>query len=419
LILASLQREHANRIHHYPFTCRLKGKRAEEETQRTRSFLFSSIAYALASALRQDRFYIYENGVTSLNLPKREGMGHARASRTTHPRTIENFESFLSLVHGRAFSIETPFFWRTKTDVIGILKENSDAGLLDTTVSCTRTFDNEKDKTHCGGCSQCVDRRLAAVAAGVSGQDHSGLYTKDIIGEPIIDLETRTFVVDYLAQARQFATLSADAFEREYLHELADIEGKLKNVSSEQLCEQIYDLCNRHGMQIMAAARLLNDPMREAKPDTLMAMLNSREYLKTPVVRLCDAVCEALSRGLPITFKGHRPADENDFNDKVDGLLASNESKFKREHPVASFARAKMVPDHLKPSGAFLIESKYLRGNTTPSKATEGLAADMFKLPPSFFKLLVVYDPERAIADDDEFREAFESRGRCRVLVVR
>jgi hypothetical protein len=78
-----------------------------------------------------------------------------------------------------------------------------------------------------------------------------------------------------------------------------------------------------------------------------------------------------------------------------------------------------MVPDHLKPSGAFLIESKYLRGNTTPSKATEGLAADMFKLPPSFFKLLVVYDPERAIADDDEFREAFESRGRCRVLVVR
>jgi hypothetical protein len=66
-----------------------------------------------------------------------------------------------------------------------------------------------------------------------------------------------------------------------------------------------------------------------------------------------------------------------------------------------------------------VIESKYIRGSSTPSKATEGLAADLFKLPKDLFKLLVIYDPERAIASDDEFREAFESRGKCRVLVAR
>jgi 7-cyano-7-deazaguanine synthase in queuosine biosynthesis len=418
LILRSLQTKHSTRIQPYAFTCRLKGKRAEEETQRSRSFLFSSIAYALASALQQDRFYIYENGVTSLNLPKREGMGHGRASRTTHPRTITRFEQFLTIVHGSAFSIETPFFWKTKTEVLTTLHENGGTDLLDTSVSCTRTFDNEKDKTHCGGCSQCVDRRFSAVAAGLSEQDHSGLYTRDIIKDRM-DPETRTFVVDYLAQARLFATLSADAFEKEYLHELADIEDHVRDVPKEQRLDRLHDLCNRHGMQIMEAARRLNDPMIAPKPGTLLAMLNSREYLKTPVVRLCEAVCKVLSRGLPTMFKGQKPADENDFNDKVDGLLTSHQSEFKREHPVASFARAKMVPDHLNPSEGFLIETKYIRGATTPSKVTDGLAADMFKLPPSFFKLLVVYDPERAIPDDDEFRQAFESRGNCRVLLVR
>ena len=419
LILKVLQTNHATRVQSYAFKCRLKGKRAEEETQRSRSFLFSAIAYALASALQQDRFYIYENGVTSLNLPKREGMGHGRASRTTHPRTIARFEQFLTIVHGSAFSIETPFFWKTKTDVLTTLHENGGTDLLDTSVSCTRTFDNDKDRTHCGGCSQCVDRRLSAVAAGLSEQDHSGLYTKDIIKDPITDPETRTFVVDYLAQAQLFATQSADAFEKKYLYELAEIEDHVRGVPKEQWLERLHGLCNRHGTQIMKAARLLNDPVLAPKPDTLLAMLNSREYLKTPVDRLCEAVCEVLSRGLPTMFKGQKPADENDFNDKVDGLLSSHQGEFKREHPVASFARAKMVPDHLNPSEGFLIESKYLRGATTPSKVTDGLAADMFKLPPSFFKLLVVYDPERAIADDNEFRQAFESRGSCRVLLVR
>ena len=419
LILKKLEKQYPNRIRPYSFTCRLKGKRADEETQRSRSFLFSPIAYALASALKQDKFCIYENGVTSLNLPKREGMGHARASRTTHPRTIARFEQFLGLVHGQPFAIETPFFWKTKTDVLNTLREDGGTDLLDTSVSCTRTFDSEKDRTHCGGCSQCVDRRFSAVAAGLSEQDHSALYTKDFMKEPITDPEAKTFVVDYLAQARQFAALSADGFENACLSELADVDDHVRGVPQGQGVAEIYELCNRHGRQIMDALRMLNDPTREPKPGTLLAMINSREYMKTPVMRLCDAVCAVLSTGLPLTFRQQRPKDEGDFNDKVDGLLNSQRAEFQREHPVASFARAKMVPDHLHPSRNILIESKYIRGGTTPSKATDGLAADLFKLPPSLFKLLVVYDPDRAIADDHEFRTAFESRGNCRVLLVR
>lgn len=83
------------------------------------------------------------------------------------------------------FAIETPFFWKTKTEVLQRLKENDSSDLLDTSVSCTRTFENADQKTHCGRCSQCVDRRFAALAAGLSEQDHAGLYTSDFINDTI------------------------------------------------------------------------------------------------------------------------------------------------------------------------------------------------------------------------------------------
>jgi 7-cyano-7-deazaguanine synthase in queuosine biosynthesis len=419
LLIKELQSRYPNRIHPYIFTCRHKGQRAPEETQRSRSFLFCAIAYSISAALQQDRFCIYENGVTSLNLPKREGMGLARASRTTHPRTIRLFEQFLAAMHEGPFAIETPFFWKTKTDVLNTLRESGGSNLLCTSVSCSRTFKNAGLKTHCGGCSQCVDRRFAAVTSGLSDVDHQGLYTTDFVKNPIEDAETRTFVIDYLAQAQYFATSSADGFERNYLNELAAIEDHLIDIKRECRISALHELCERHGRQVMDAARLLNDPTRTATKGTLLSMLNEREYLKSPITRLVDDICTRLARAIPLCFQGQKPANENDFNDKVDGLLNGWCKEFEREHPSVSFARAKMIPDHLNPGRGLLIESKYIRGATTPSKATDGLAADMFKLAPEWFKLLAVYDPNRMIVDDEEFCAAFESRGNCRVLVLR
>ena len=48
-----LKQTYQKRIYHYSFECGLSQKRAEEETQRTRAFLFGSIAFALAHRLSQ------------------------------------------------------------------------------------------------------------------------------------------------------------------------------------------------------------------------------------------------------------------------------------------------------------------------------------------------------------------------------
>ena len=50
-LIKALHERYPNRIKYYKFSCKLSGIRAKEETQRTRAFLYTSIAYALSYAL--------------------------------------------------------------------------------------------------------------------------------------------------------------------------------------------------------------------------------------------------------------------------------------------------------------------------------------------------------------------------------
>jgi hypothetical protein len=59
----ALKSSYSDRLVHYTFECTLRKFHAREETQRTRSFLYTSIAYAIASAYGERTFHVYENGV--------------------------------------------------------------------------------------------------------------------------------------------------------------------------------------------------------------------------------------------------------------------------------------------------------------------------------------------------------------------
>jgi hypothetical protein len=89
------------------------------------------------------------------------------------------------------------------------------------------------------------------------------------------------------------------------------------------------------------------------------------------------------------------------------------------EHPAVSFAGAGVVVDHALSRTDLFIEAKYVRDRTTPSKASEGIAADLTKYPQRKHTLFVVYDPHTAILDPREFQRDFESRGKCTVCVIK
>ncbi len=82
------------------------------------------------------------------------------------------------------------------------------------------------------------------------------------------------------------------------------------------------------------------------------------------------------------------------------------------------FARAGVIPDFSLARGHLLIEGKYIRGHTTPSRVTEGMAADLTKYPREAHILFVVYDPGGAIVDRTRLKRDFEDRGRCTVCVL-
>jgi REase_DpnII-MboI/Queuosine biosynthesis protein QueC len=419
----TLERMFPGRIAHYIFDCVLHGQRAVEETQRSRVFLYLSIAYALARALSQSQLFVYENGVTALNFARRQDLLKARASRTTHPKTIRLLNDFLSEVSGGVFTIRSPFSWMTKTDVMERLASLNLERLLTTTVSCSKTFQNMKrEATHCGTCSQCVDRRFAAYAAELDDVEESGLYGVDFIGQEVQG-EAKTVLLDFARQGKEFAESGVDQFYSEKSAELVDVLDGFASVSQQEVVQKTWELCRRHGEQVLEAIRRMREvhdsPYSPLPRGSFLEMVSAREYLKEPIKRFVEAVCRKLTIALPLAFQHNQPKDENDLNDKVSAILASEKEEMEREHPAVRFALAHAVPDHSTRRCDVFIESKYIRGGTTPAKVNEGMAADLTKYGKQHHVLFVVYDPARSISDDLRFRADFENAGPCTVLVAR
>lgn len=426
-LFQALQRDYEKRCSHYTFSCNLTGVRAVEETQRTRSFLYCSIAFAISHTLGLDRFYVYENGITSLNFAKRQDLINARASRTTHPKTIGLFSKFFYLFHDNLFIIEHPFLFNTKTDILAKIKKYKREEYIDSAVSCSKTFKKDWDSgvdeynsqaLQCGGCSQCIDRRFAAFASETTEYDAGHLYKSDFIRHKM-NAETKTTIMDYVRQARKYSRQNIDDFFYDTLEFTTDVVDFLDGDSEEDKINRLHNLFITHGKQIENAIRRMESPFDSINEGSFLALVSNRDYLKPDVTLLAEKIEKDLRKALPMMFhNGNLPNNEQDLNNKINSLIERNRNDYEREYPAIKFGLARIVPDHSFHN--LLIETKYLRGGTTPSKATDGLSADMFKLPEEAYKLLVVYDPQSSISDIEEFSGAFENKSNnCKVCIIK
>jgi 7-cyano-7-deazaguanine synthase in queuosine biosynthesis len=244
---------HPGRVYKYHFDCGLSRERRNEETQRTRSFLFLAFASVLARQHGKNSIHVYENGITSLNLKTRNDIVNGRASRTTHPRAVNKIREFLELVFEEPFLINTDFFWKTKSDVLASIVANNGGDLLSSTISCSRVFrGNVPSATHCGVCTQCVDRRFAAYASGYHSLDTAGLYDFDFLTDELRD-DSKGTVLDYWQLGDFFATANLDSFYVERSNELSEVLGELGGLNENDTIQRVWELCNRHGMQVNQA----------------------------------------------------------------------------------------------------------------------------------------------------------------------
>ena len=286
-LIKALNENYPNRIRYYKFSCSLHGTRAKEETQRTRTFLYTSIAYAMAHVLSQSAIFVYENGITSINFPKQQNQVNARASRTTHPKTMSYLENLFSDIHGSRLKIVTPYFEKTKTDVFHVLDQFGKRDLITSAVSCTQTFKLRSQATHCGGCSQCVDRRFAAYASALDDVDEGGIYALDFIQQSVVDNEVKTTLIDYVRQAKEFASFTFKEFYLQMLGELGDLIDYLPGSSEIEKIERVWKLSKRHGEQVGRAIHRMrsthDNPYYPLPENSFLQMVAEREYLMRPI----------------------------------------------------------------------------------------------------------------------------------------
>jgi 7-cyano-7-deazaguanine synthase in queuosine biosynthesis len=232
---------------------------APEYTHRSRSFLYAALACAVARLFGKGQVRFFENGVLSVNLPISEQVVGSRATRTTHPLALERFREFFSAAIGKPIDLENPFIWKTKAEVIRSIVDHGCGGLIKHTVSCTRTYDITKLHTHCGCCSQCLDRRFAVLAANAAEHDPVDMYKVELLtGERERD-DDKTMAESYVRSALELRDMGELAFFGRFSGETARALTCFPSLSADDVGRQVFNLHQRHaraiGDVLMAAVK--------------------------------------------------------------------------------------------------------------------------------------------------------------------
>lgn len=421
-LIEALNKKHGNRVTQYSFECcNHNGLKSKEETQRTRIFLFTAIAFSLCNCYDKHSFYVYENGITSLNLSKQADVINARASRTTHPKTLGLLRKFYKILDP-SFDIIAPYYSQTKAEIVEVFRKYNEENLIASSVSCSSSRTKPGQAPHCGCCSQCIDRRFSLYAAGLNEYDAE--YANDFISafpdDDKDETKQRIYITMRLANLEDIST--KDDFVRKYPDDVTNMVLFWPGATNvDDKLDEIYSLVCRYGKSVMDAATSMrnkyDDLTRPINKNSLLGIISERQYMQTPCYNRVTEIDAILKKAIPEMFQREQPASENDFNDKVQAILGTTDN-YTREYPVLAFGLSSYRPDHAKEN--LIIESKFIRGSTTPSTATEGIAADITKIPSDNGVLFVVYDPNRRIVDDTVFINEFEKkRSNCYVRIFR
>ncbi|MFH1980364.1 MAG: hypothetical protein ABIL58_00840 [Pseudomonadota bacterium] len=279
-LLELLSSAAAHKPLHIPITINKKKFLGREYTQRSRSFLYAALGATVAQMFNLHRIRFYENGIISFNLPLSAQVVGARATRTTHPQVINGFADIFSTLSGKPFTVENPFLWKTKTEVINDIVKADCADTIKFATSCTHTWEMTKLHTHCGTCSQCIDRRFAILAADAGKHDPKEAYGVDLLVGERKKGEPKAMLAAYVETANELADLTALDFFGRY-GEAARVLKHL-NGSPDTIGLQIYELHRRHAKFV---TKVVDDAIAQNR-----SAIRKRQLPSSCLLRLvCDS----------------------------------------------------------------------------------------------------------------------------------
>ncbi|MCX6995797.1 MAG: hypothetical protein NTV49_01610 [Kiritimatiellaeota bacterium] len=217
--------------------------------QRSRSLLYAALGGTVARLVGLKSLRFYENGVVGLNLPVCAQVVGSRATRTAHPRVLAGFQRILSLVAGERFEVSNPFQWSTRGEAIRKILDAGCGELVGPSMSCAHTWEISNEKTHCGMCSQCIDRRFGMIVANGEQYDPIGHYKGDVFTQSLPNDMDKMMVATFLERANSVKGITNEVQFISRFPEVLDSLPYLDGDASSALA-RVLDLYKRHAGEV-------------------------------------------------------------------------------------------------------------------------------------------------------------------------
>lgn len=250
-LISALKKQFGDRAFHVPVRIHMKGALSTREfTQRTRSFLFTAIATAVAELDRSTNIRFYENGVMSINLPPAAHYVGTRASRTTHPHAIYLLQDALRRVCQSRLEINNPYIWMTKSEVVKELVRYGHAELIKDSISCTSIREATAMHPHCGCCVQCMQRRLSVIFAGAEECDPREFYATDLLEGSRPDAVERAMSVDLFRHALEISRSSDLEFLSAHGGQISNLSAAFPGLTPDKVAQRVIELFQRYANEV-------------------------------------------------------------------------------------------------------------------------------------------------------------------------
>jgi 7-cyano-7-deazaguanine synthase in queuosine biosynthesis len=409
---------------HIPVWINKEMRLGREPTQRTRSFLYGALGTIVGESLRAGGVRFFENGIVSLNLPVADEVLRARASRTTHPVALTLLQELFRYVTERDFHVDNPFLFHTKTDVVETIAQLGGQDMIAYTCSCAHSMFKPKTQWHCGNCSQCIDRRIAILAAGQTEHDLNTDYESDVFLGNRAEGYNRNIAVGYVRHAIELNVMSSEQIAARFNAEFSRAARSFNNRG--ETIRLFVELHKRHGQQVARVlseqvARFSNRFVDGGIPEYSMSrMIVGGEHLTSTWKRFAQKIISILQKGVPIACQTDQPANEPRLQEICDGILSGYESDLVREFPFLHWSSSATKPDWSSEVFRLWVELKYVRAKKDIREITEAIAADITKYSDNQRHILfVIYDPHHIVLDEAEFSEPIKARQTMEIAFIR
>lgn len=276
-LAAWLSKRFAGRIRHVRVAATRVGNESHETTQRSRSLLFAAIGHAVALSFGTKRLSFYENGIVSHNLPISPQVVGTMATRTTHPHSIALLNQLLALIAPESTRISNGYQWLTKTEVVERIARHNGVEMIGTAVSCTRVRDQTRLHTHCGRCSQCLDRRFAILAAGLEARDRAESYATDVFMGGRTDAQSRTLAVEWTRHAIRLHEIEDREFAVAFGTEVSRVLNGFPIEERSAAFNQVVEMHRRHGSIVR---KVLTETISDKSPEIATQRLDPSCLIK-------------------------------------------------------------------------------------------------------------------------------------------